>query len=147
MKRIFIIAAVMLMTVSAYAQSGKDIYNRYSGKKGVSAVYISPTMFGLMKELPDIQVEAGEVNLSSVIRTFDGMYILEVEDRALSDSLEAEISGLVGQGRFELLMEAAEESSEGAHADSTKAARKTNAINLINKQLPCKAWRKNFYRI
>lgn len=112
MKRIIIIAAVMLMTVSAYAQSGKDIYNRYSGKKGVSAVYISPTMFGLMKELPDIQVEAGEVNLSSVIRTFDGMYILEVEDRALSDSLEAEISGLVGQGRFELLMEAAEESEQ-----------------------------------
>ena len=69
-------------------------------------------MFGLMKELPDIQVEAGEVNLSSVIRTFDGMYILEVEDRALSDSLEAEISGLVGQGRFELLMEAAEESEQ-----------------------------------
>ena len=109
MKSIIILATVMMTAVTAYAQSGKDIYNRYSGKEGVSAVYISPAMFSLMKKLPDIQVEAGDVNLGPVIRTFDGMYILDVSDRALACTLETEMSDMVSQGRFELLMEAVDE--------------------------------------
>lgn len=112
MKRIVAIAALLMMALSAYAQSGKEIYNRYSGKKGVSSVYISPTMFGLMKELPDIHIESGDVNLGSIIKTFDGMYILSVEDSAIAADLEKEIGDMVSQGRFELLMEAVEESEK-----------------------------------
>ena len=105
MKRIVAIAALLMMALSAYAQSGKEIYNRYSGKKGVSSVYISPTMFGLMKELPDIHIESGDVNFGPIIKTFDGMYILSVEDSAIAADLEKEIGDMVSQGRFELLME------------------------------------------
>lgn len=112
MKRIVIIAVTVLTALSAYAQGGKDIYNRYSGKEGVSSVYISPAMFGLMKELPDIPVEDGEVNLSSVIKSFEGMYILDVENSDLAASLAREIDSMVRQGRFELLMEAVEESEK-----------------------------------
>lgn len=112
MKRIVAIAALLLMALSAYAQSGKEIYNRYSGKKGVSSVYISPTMFGFMKELPDIHIESGDVNFGSIIKTFDGMYILSVEDSAIAADLEKEIGDMVSQGRFELLMEAVEESEK-----------------------------------
>lgn len=112
MKRIVAIAALLMMALSAYAQSGKEIYNRYSGKKGVSSVYISPTMFGLMKELPDIHIESGDVNFGPIIKTFDGMYILSVEDSAIAADLEKEIGDMVSQGRFELLMEAVEESEK-----------------------------------
>ena len=45
MKRILVMTVAVLTAVSAFAQSGKDIYNRYSGREGVSAVYISPAMF------------------------------------------------------------------------------------------------------
>lgn len=108
MKSVFVFAMAMLMSVSSFAQGGKDIYNRYSGKDGVSAVYISPTMFSLIKEIPDIQLEGEDINLSSVIKTFDGMYILDVEDGTLAGKLNGEISDMVEKGRYELLMEAAD---------------------------------------
>lgn len=106
------IALAMVMAVSAFAQEGKDIYNRYSGKEGVSAVYISPTMFSLMKKIPDIRIEVEEVNLGNIIRTFDGMYILDVENRELAAKLDSEIRDMVSRGRFELLIQAVEKGEE-----------------------------------
>ena len=38
MKKIFAIAAAMLVTVSAFAQDGKSIYKKYSDAENVSAV-------------------------------------------------------------------------------------------------------------
>lgn len=112
MKRILIMIAAVLMAVQAFAQDGKDIYNRYSGKEGVSAVYISPAMFNLMKSLPDVVVEDGEVNFSKIIKTFSGMYILNIEDGILAARLESEVSAMAEKGRYELLMEVSEESEK-----------------------------------
>ena len=50
MKKIFAIAAAMLVTVSAFAQDGKSIYKKYSDAENVSAVYISPAMFRRSEE-------------------------------------------------------------------------------------------------
>ena len=107
-------SALLLISaaISVQAQDWSDIYNRYSGKKGVSAVYISPAMFNLIKELPDIQIESDDVNLSGIIKGFSGMYILDVENSDLAASLAREIDSMVRQGRFELLMEAVEESEK-----------------------------------
>lgn len=112
MKRSIAILSLLLLALVAGAQEGKDIYNRYSGRKGVSAVYISPTMFSMIRTIPDIQVRTEEVNLGNIIKTFDGMYILSVEDSAIAADLEKEIGDMVSQGRFELLMEAVEESEK-----------------------------------
>lgn len=109
MKKIISIVVLAFAAVSLYAQGGKDIYNRYSGKKGVSAVYISPAMFNLIKELPDIQVESDDVNLSGIIKGFSGMYILDVEEPSLAGQLASEISSMVEKGKYELLMEAVDE--------------------------------------
>lgn len=87
--------AAVLMAVQAFAQDGKDIYNRYSGREGVSAVYISPAMFSLMKALPDVPVDDGDVNFGAIIKTFDGMYILDVEDGKLASDLESELAAMV----------------------------------------------------
>ena len=58
MKRLAIIIMFLAAAaMSAAAQDGKEIYNRYSGKKGVSSVYISPTMFKMMKSLPEVSME------------------------------------------------------------------------------------------
>lgn len=56
MKRFIVMAVMLLMAVGASAQEGRNIYNRYSGGKGVSAVYISPSMFKLIGKLPDLEV-------------------------------------------------------------------------------------------
>ena len=109
MKRSIAILSLLLLALVAGAQEGKDIYNRYSGRKGVSAVYISPTMFSMIRTIPDIQVRTEEVNLGNIIKTFDGMYILDVENPDLASELSAEVEKMVGQGRYELLMEAVEE--------------------------------------
>ena len=71
------ISALLLISaaIASQAQDWSDIYNRYSGKDGVSSVYISPAMFKLMQKLPEVQVEAEEVDLTGIIRTFNGMYI------------------------------------------------------------------------
>ena len=69
MKKFIVIAAAMLLTVSAFAQDGRSIYNKYSDGKGVTSVYVSPSMFKLMRRIPDIDLGDGDVNLpiSSII--------------------------------------------------------------------------------
>ena len=74
MKRFIVIAVMLLMAVGASAQEGRNIYNRYSGGKGVSAVYISPSMFKLIGKLPNLEVEEG-MDLAPLIRTFEGFYM------------------------------------------------------------------------
>ena len=71
MKKIIIIAlaAIISMASAAAQNSKKQIYSDYSGKPGVSAVYISPAMFKLMKAVPDIEINDQEVNFSRFIRT------------------------------------------------------------------------------
>ena len=112
MKRILVMIAAVLMAVQAFAQDGKDIYNRYSGREGVSAVYISPAMFSLMKALPDVPVDDGDVNFGAIIKTFDGMYILDVEDGKLASDLESELAAMVKKNRYEFLMETSDESGK-----------------------------------
>lgn len=113
MKRLAIIIMFLAAAaMSAAAQDGKEIYNRYSGKKGVSSVYISPTMFKMMKSLPEVSMESGEVDFSSIIKTFNGMYIIDIEEPELAKSLSEEVTAMAESGRYELMMEAAEESEK-----------------------------------
>ena len=48
MKKIFAMAAAALLSIAAFAQEGRAIYNTYSGKPGVQSVYISLAMFRLV---------------------------------------------------------------------------------------------------
>ena len=109
MKKTILIIAAILIPLIGSAQEGKELYNKHAGKKGVQAVYISSTMFELMKSIPDIEMEVEDVNLSGIIKTFDGMYILSVEDRTLAAELSDDMNKRVGDGKYELLMSAIDE--------------------------------------
>lgn len=99
--------AAMLLTVSAFAQSGRSIYNKYSDEDGVSAVYISSSMFKLVGKLPDIDMKTDSgVNFSSVIKSLDGFYIINAEKKSVIDNLKKEVSGFIKSGHYEMLMEA-----------------------------------------
>ncbi|MBR5834596.1 MAG: DUF4252 domain-containing protein [Bacteroidales bacterium] len=109
MKRIYAIVVLLLMTVGAYAQSGKTIYNKYSDSNGVSAVYISPTMFRMIGQLPNLDIEASDgekVDIAPLVRSFEGFYLLSVSDKAQAAELKQEVQSIIKSGRFEMLMEA-----------------------------------------
>ena len=106
MKRIFTLFAALLLTFTAFAQSGKAIYQKYSDADNVSAVYISPAMFRLIGKLPEMEVNDGSFDLSPLIRSLTGMYILNSENPSINTSLSADVERFIGSGSYEMLMEA-----------------------------------------
>lgn len=106
MKRLFALAAVLLLTVSSFAQDGKSIYQKYSGEEFVSAVYISPAMFRLVGRIPDMEINGSNVNLGQVILSLKGLYILDSGNDGVNASLIRETDKLITKGQYELLMEA-----------------------------------------
>lgn len=106
MKRFVLVAALLLTTITAFAQNGKSIYQKYSDAEGVSAVYISPAMFRLIGKIPDLQVEGEDVNLAPIIKSLTGLYLIDSENPAINASLKADAEQFVKKGNYELLMEA-----------------------------------------
>ncbi|MCR4860126.1 MAG: DUF4252 domain-containing protein [Bacteroidales bacterium] len=107
MKHLYALAAALLLfAVCASAQNGKSIYQKYSDADNVSAVYISPAMFRLMGRIPDLDAGGEKVNLTSVIRSLSGMYIINSENPEINGSLRNEVERFITSGRYELLMEA-----------------------------------------
>ena len=101
-------AVMLLMAVGAFAQEGRNIYNRYSDSEGVSAVYISPAMFKLIGKIPELNVEVGEgenMDLAPLIRSFSGFYMLDMSGSAKSADMASDVEAMVKKGRYELLME------------------------------------------
>ena len=115
MKKIITITFMLLLAVGAFAQEGKRLYNKYSDQEGVSAVYISPAMFRLMGQLPDLDVEMSDgqkMDIAPLIRSFSGFYMLSFEKKsAASEELYKEVTAMVNKSNFELLMEVKEDGS------------------------------------
>ena len=72
MRRFFILAAMLLVAISSFAQDGKSIYQKYSDSENISAVYVSPAMFKMIGKLPDIELNEGEVNFYPIILNIAG---------------------------------------------------------------------------
>ena len=106
MKKIITLAVAMLLTISAFSQSAKSIYNKYSDRNDVSAVFISPAMFRMIGRIPDINIEGSEVNLGSIIKSLSGLYILNCNDPGTNSSLEADVKRFMNRGKYEMMMEA-----------------------------------------
>ena len=106
MKKIIAITALLLSFISASAQSGKSIYQKYSDADSVSAVYISPAMFRLIGKLPDMHVEGNDVNLTPIIKSLSGLYLIDSQNSKINAALPKEVERLISKGQYELLMEA-----------------------------------------
>lgn len=107
MKRIMTMAAFLLLTtITGLAQDGKSIYNKYSDEKDVSCVYISPAMFRMIGKVPDMDVNGNNVNLSSIIKTMSGLYVIDSKNQKINSSLIGDIDRFISKGDYEMLMEA-----------------------------------------
>ena len=112
MKRIIILAILLLSEAIASAQEGRNVYNKYSGGKGVSAVYISPSMFKIIGKLPDLEVETAEgesMNLAPLISSFKGFYMLDISNPATISAIDKDVASMISKGRYELMMEVKDE--------------------------------------
>ena len=106
MKKLYILVAMLILSVTAYAQDGRSIYNKYSDLANVEAVYISPAMFRLIGKIPDMPVEEGSVNLGPIIKTLSGLYILSIKEDQVAQNLADDVNRFISRGQYELLMEA-----------------------------------------
>lgn len=112
MKRIIILAILLLSTTIASAQEGKNLYNRYSGGKGVSAVYISPSMFKIIGKLPDLEMKTNDgnsIDLAPLISTFQGFYMLDISNSTTAAAINKDVTLMISKGRYELMMEVKDE--------------------------------------
>jgi hypothetical protein len=106
MKQLYILVAMLLVSVSAAAQDGRSLYNKYSDNANVEAVYISPAMFRLIGKIPDMEVEDGSVNLGPIIKSLSGLYILSIKEDRIAEDLADDVNRFIKKGQYELLMEA-----------------------------------------
>lgn len=104
MKKIILSMVAILMAVSMSAQNGESIYRKYSGKEGVTGVYISPAMFRMMGSLPLEDMVEGE-DLAPLIKSMKGFYLIEVSDGDIAESVSAEVQRMLSTQTYELLME------------------------------------------
>lgn len=112
MKRIIILAVLLLSVTIASAQEGKNIYNKYSGSKGVSAVYISPAMFKIIGKLPDLEMTTADgntMNLAPLISTFQGFYMLDISNTTTMSAISQDVASMTSKGKYELMMEMKDE--------------------------------------
>lgn len=112
MKRILVAALLLISVTLASAQEGKNLYNKYSSEKGVSAVYISPAMLKLIGQLPDLKIQTQgdkSLDIGSLISSFHGFYMLEITEPSAMTTLRKDVASMIGTGRYELLMEMKEE--------------------------------------
>ena len=106
MKRIAtFVAAMFLLTAGAWAQDGKGIYNKYSDNEEVSAVYISSSMFKRMGKVPNMDIGEGSMDLGSIIKNLNSMYLLDCEDPDLCAEIKADVNKFIKKYDFEMLME------------------------------------------
>ena len=108
MKQLYILVAMLLLSISAFAQDGRSLYNKYSDQKNVEAVYISPAMFRLIGKIPDLEMKDESVNLGPIIKSLSGLYILSIKEERIAQNLADDVNRFIQKGQYELLMEAKE---------------------------------------
>ncbi len=109
MKQIYTILLLVTLSVTALAQNGRELYNKYSDLPGMEAVYVSPAMFRLIGRIPDIEFQDSDVNFSPLIKSMTGFYILNTSNAETGAALFADVKKYINSGKYELLMEAKED--------------------------------------
>lgn len=104
-----ILLAALALAIPASAQVGKNIYKKYSDSEDIEAVYISPAMFRLIKKLPDMDFYDKNLNMTSAVKSLDGLYIIDSDNATVTESLRQDVEKLISNGSYELLMEAKED--------------------------------------
>lgn len=112
LKIIIITIVLFLSTIPLRAQD--ELYRKYSGREGVTKIYISETMFSLFKGGDILEITAGAaqaINIGEIINNLTGLYILSSKNDSISKEMEHDFDLLIQEYQLELLMEIEEKSN------------------------------------
>lgn len=129
MKKTIIVAVLALLSMSAFAQDAKSIYNKYSGQEGVTGVYISGSMFKMMGEMPEIPLGEDGTDLTPYIKAMDGFYLLNAPH---NDAMVKDAENLVKSGKYEMMMEVTDEGDHVRIFTSKKGNMITGFLILVD---------------
>lgn len=123
MKKVFITWIIVLLTSTGlYAQ--ESFFDKFADRKGVTSVYISNKMFGMMKNINN-----GNINLANVADKINSLQILSCENKTVADELRKETAHINHKNGYEELMHIRE---EGEHITIyTKERTKENEYVLL----------------
>lgn len=94
--RLFIIVSVMLAALSVNAQNR---FEKIAEMEGVTSVYVSPKMFGMMNGS-----NTGDINIDKVAKKLTGLQILSSENSEASALLRKETSFINTSNGYEELL-------------------------------------------
>lgn len=103
MKRLIMLSVMMLFAITSFAQN--PIYDAYSNKEGVSSVYISPMMFRLMGNLPELKVNEDGIDMSPAVKSLQGFYMLTSESVDVVNQLHKDVEHYISKNIYKKLME------------------------------------------
>lgn len=103
MKKVFITwIFVLLACAGLHAQ--ESFFEKFADRKGVTSVYISKRMFGMMKN-----IDSGNINLANVAGKINSMQILTCENKSVADELRKETAHIKPENGYEELIRVREE--------------------------------------
>ncbi len=94
--RLFIIVSVMLAALSVNAQNR---FEKIAEMEGVTSVYVSPKMFGMMNAS-----NTGDINIEKVAKKLTGLQILSSENSEASALLRKETAFINSTNGYEELL-------------------------------------------
>lgn len=107
MKKFMLLVVLSFASMlSGYAQDVNRIYEKYSDCDSVSAIYVSQSMFNMIKELPEIKYsDSDSLDITPIITNFRGLYLLNSSNKEVNTGLAADLKKLLSAGKYSMLME------------------------------------------
>lgn len=103
MKKV-LIAWIIVLLASTGLHAQENFFEKFADRKGVTSVYISKRMFGMMKN-----IDSGNVNLANVADKISGLQILSCENKTVADELRKETAHINRENGYEELIRVREE--------------------------------------
>ena len=86
MKRIYILA-ILTTVFSLFAQAQQSFFDKYAEMEGVTSVYISKSMLGLM---PNADSTVNGIHIGNIASRLDNIQILSCEEANVASKLRKE---------------------------------------------------------
>ena len=137
MKKLLLAAVLLLSAISSFAQNGDAIYRKFSDEPGVSGVYISPAMFRMIGRIPSMRISDEDVDISSIVRSRSGFYLLSSENKSVNEALRSEMGRVRNTNKYELLMEAKDDGNKMSIYTANKGDLITSLLFLAEELDQC----------
>lgn len=101
MKRQILFLLIALCTFTALSAQN-DLYKKYSGKKGVTSVYVSKALLEMM---PSFDVKSDKIDISNILSKLTGIYILSSSEASITKQLISDSEHFGNNQDYELLLQ------------------------------------------